>query len=1234
MYLKQLSLLGFKSFANKTNVRFSSGLTAIVGPNGCGKTNILDSLRWVLGEQKVTLLRGSRMEEVIFNGTAEAKPLGMAEVTLTMVNNRGVLPTEYREVQITRRLFRSGESEYLLNKVPCRLKDITELFYDTGVGTHSYAVIQPEMIDAVISDKAEERRFLFEEAAGITKYKQRKRAALRKLEATETDFLRLTDILTEVQTRVRSLKRQYKKAERYQKLANAIKGWELHLSSSRIKALENEKRELKGQAETLGDQLEGTRASLGQASAKLESDRKQQVDMDRELADANNVVHEISESAHHLETEISVLREKKSNAGTLIEHNEADIEALTKRAEFLKEQIADIEIDIQSQTEVLQATRADLTDAEGFQAKADHALLEGRGAKENENRRLIELEGKLLSGKTEQENLSDQEQELAEGVKRTQDQLDECHDALTRIDSEVGQRTEAVQQLENSVTRTEQEQSALVEETEQAIGESESCAETVSDTSAAVEACQARRDLLNDMIIHYEGYGSGVRAAMESRDLWPGLLGTVAELFVPAEGSEPAVEAALGELARFAVCQDRISAEKIIAHLRSENKGGIGFLVPDTGTLNPVLKRPEITLPEFRGWLDDFVKTEDSLRPLMQAVLSRVAVFDADADPSELLTHLPYGFRAVSTSGIMYGTNLIIGGAEDALPLFRRAEKVAEQETVLQELKDEQQQAKLKRDQLIARIAEMRAQSAAITEKIETLRGEHSTARSELSETEYERRTKSADISRLEQEQSTLRQKLETIQNRQLSLGLDRDELSQKKASLSESATRIGAELDELEAAASEALGKVTSLQVGCVEKQSLVDQTRSKLDHSRELYQEITGTVETKEREIESARADIDHSTGRTKELEIQLKESFESRMVATGRQGDLRTTQAEIAERLDGLERELKQQRSEKDSLGEEAHRIEIRLNTIDSEIVTIVDRIREEYELDVSSVVVHKPDEDVSDDEARELLIQKKDALRQFGAVNLLALEEYESTAEREKFLREQLTDLSAAQTDLKTTINKINQTAKQLFSETFTKVQENFSRMFLELFSGGEASISLENPDDPLESGISITARPRGKKLLSITQMSGGERALTAISLLFSLYLVKPSPFCILDEIDAPLDDANCHRFLKIIKTFADQTQFIAITHNKITMEASDNLYGITMDHPGISQMVAVKFAGQEPGSDTDDVQLDYSKTGNHENESAPTSPDENELPVAVAERMQNSVTTGEEPNSDE
>jgi len=338
VYLKRLDILGFKSFANKTTIHFSHGITAVVGPNGCGKTNILDALRWALGEQRTSLLRGNKMEEVIFNGTSDVKPLGMAEVTLTIINNRGVLPTEYTEVQITRRLFRSGESEYLLNKVPCRLKDIHELFYDTGVGARSYSVIQQDMIDSVISDKAEERRFLFEEAAGITKYKQRKRAALRKIEATQNDLLRLKDIYAEVQTQVRSLKRQYRKAERYQTATEEIKAWELYLGSQRVKSVTTEKRELKAASDSLADRMVDQEGKLNLLSVALEEERKQQVDLEHHLSEVSSEVFAVTERAHGLEKDISVLTEKRANARALVERNEHDIHTMRERSNILAEQ--------------------------------------------------------------------------------------------------------------------------------------------------------------------------------------------------------------------------------------------------------------------------------------------------------------------------------------------------------------------------------------------------------------------------------------------------------------------------------------------------------------------------------------------------------------------------------------------------------------------------------------------------------------------------------------------------------------------------------------------------------------------------------------------------------------------------------------------------------------------------------------------------------------------------------
>ncbi|HKK20390.1 MAG TPA: AAA family ATPase, partial [candidate division Zixibacteria bacterium] len=425
MHLKRLDILGFKSFANKTTVNFSTGITAIVGPNGCGKTNILDSLRWVLGEQKVSMLRGSKMEEVIFNGTRDMKPLGMSEVTLSLVNDRGVLPTEYTEVQITRRLFRSGESEYLLNKVPCRLKDITELFYDTGMGAHSYSVIQQDMIEAVISDKAEERRFLFEEAAGITKYKQRKKAALRKLEATENDFLRLNDIYSEVQTQVRSLKRQQSKAERYQQVANQIKDWDLYLNSVRVKAVEQERREQRAKLDQLTDQMSGYDTQVDSLSSALESDRSEQIDIEHELTRVGNEAYELSEKAHSLEKEISILHEKKANATSLIERNENDIKALESRSGVISEQTGEAQSSLEFQKQELDKIDGELRRAEETQSEADRRLLMARSSKEQDNRKLIELEGKLSSGKTEEDNLRSQEEELTQSLESYRNQITE-----------------------------------------------------------------------------------------------------------------------------------------------------------------------------------------------------------------------------------------------------------------------------------------------------------------------------------------------------------------------------------------------------------------------------------------------------------------------------------------------------------------------------------------------------------------------------------------------------------------------------------------------------------------------------------------------------------------------------------------------------------------------------------------------------------------------------------------
>ncbi|MEW6413509.1 MAG: chromosome segregation protein SMC [Candidatus Zixiibacteriota bacterium] len=1242
MYLKKLDIVGFKSFANKTTIHFSPGITAIVGPNGCGKTNILDALRWVLGEQKVTMLRGSKMEEVIFNGTREIKPLGMSEVTISLVNNRGVLPTEYTEVQITRRLFRSGESEYLLNKVPCRLKDITELFYDTGVGAHSYSVIQQDMIEAVISDKAEERRFLFEEAAGITKYKQRKRAALRKLEATENDFLRLNDICSEVKTQVNSLRRQQKKAERYQQIADEIKAWELYLSSNRVRNIDREIRELKARRDQLNNQLVEKSTATDSLSSNLEGHRRQQIDIEHELTKVGNEIYEISDRAHNLEKDISVHREKKSNARLLIERNHNEITALEKRAELLVEQQREAEALLVSQKQDLGAIETELKQAEAAQADADSKLLSARSGKERENELLIQLEGQLSSGKTEDDTLRTQIEELTDSVAATEESLKQANVERESVVRRVAAQQSAVAEIEEQRRLREQENSQLGEKLKNLLEQTEEHSAEISNLQASIEACQARKNLLEEMMLHYEGYESGVKAAMDERSRWPGIYGTVAEKFVPVEGLEIAVEAALGEMARFLICDKRATGESIINYLKSANKGRIGVLVPDSGTITPAVKRPELEMPEFIGWLDNLVTTEDHLRPLMQAVLARTAVFKAGFNPDEILRRLPYGFQAVSDRGDVYSKNIISGGSHEQLQLFRRREKVSEQEQMIVQLEQSLNELSLKKNRTTAEIAQVRSDLSKLADQLDSLGEDIESARSQLHELEYELRSLDTEKARLDKEKKGLADKLDKIAHRQYTLGLDFNQLTSRRKELAASIAESSQRLSELEKEANVAQQRLASLQVKQVESRSRIDQTESKQKHLAELQDNITSTIEIKTQEIENAKQQIvtsDESIGR---LETELKQTFEKRQEANSRQTELRASQGEILDKVSVIESQIKQVRSERETISEEMHRLDIRLNTIEAELGSIGERIREEYDVDIKAVDAPSPDETVPEEEARKLLTERKERLKSFGAVNLLALEEYKTASERKDFLEAQLSDLSTAKEDLHSTITKINQTARQLFLDTFNQVRLNFKSLFVELFTGGEADIFLRDPSDPLESDIEIIARPRGKKLLAITMMSGGERALTAISLLFSLYLVKPSPFCILDEIDAPLDDANCHRFLRIIRKFSEQTQFIIITHNKISMEAANNLYGVTMEQFGVSKIVAVKFTdGDEAESSADIVATDEevevdadSEPGNgHSKAIQPeTAPDNLEdVPQRVIERLNRPIGT---PSSSE
>ncbi len=1220
MYLKRLELLGFKSFPEKTIIKLTPGVTSVVGPNGCGKTNILDSIRWVLGEQKVSLLRGSKMEEVIFNGTHDVKPLGMAEVTLVVQNNKGKLPTEYGEVQVTRRLFRSGESEYLLNRVPCRLKDITDLFMDTGVGAHVYSVIQQDMIEAILSDRADDRRFLFEEAAGISKYKNRKKAALRKLEATEADLLRLKDIVSEVNTQVNSLKRQMNKARRYKELSDELKDWELYLSKDSVNKLSQEKRELASRKDSLQDTKTRHDSEIDNFSADQEADRKKLADLDRKLTEISAEIYDKTEAAHSLEKEITVLRERRENAANLKQKNRLDIEAYHKRKELLGQEIEKTEAELSKLREELSQMESVITEAESELSAADDKVLSARKSREELNKKLIDIESRLSAGKSDDSNLKEQENEFTSSLATVARRISEFSAERTSLmEKRTGMENEFLV-LRNRLNETTGRKNALENDLSNLDDEIDRLADRISELNASIEAAEARRQVLTDMVAQYEGYSSGVVETMENREQWPGLIGTLAERIEAHSGYEEALEAAFGEAAGYMVCRERRTADQIIDYLKAEKKGKAGFLILENVPEVDTSSRPNIESGGFIGWADDLIDTDDEIRPLARLLLSYTAVIRGDY-AADIISELPRPYSAVTMDGRVYhGKSVMTGGSKEGLSLLGRKEKIAEQEKVIEELRSEIEKLKNDRNRKTSEFGTRQAELAELKDTIESLQEDKSVNEKELSQIRYNVQTVENDMARKERERKELQSKLEVLHNRQYTLNLSHDQLEKEKENILEIFEIKDNEIEELEKESSDKEQQFSSLQINLVENKSRIQQLESQIQHTRELIKEIESNITIKTEEIERADLETTESGERIIQLEKELKETFDERSEISSRKTGISEEHGELQTKIDENEQEIKTLRRAREEASTQLHQAEIRMAETESEIKNIKQNIADEYDVDLDEIEAAIPDREIDPQQRHERMREIKERLKDFGAVNLLALEEYETSQERQSFLNTQMEDLINAKATLQSTISKINLTARKLFLDTIEKVRDNFRQVFEELFTGGEADLRLVNPDDPLESPIEIIARPRGKKLISIAQMSGGERALTAISLLFSIYLVKPSPFCILDEIDAPLDDANIHRFLKIIRTFSEQTQFIIITHNKITMEAADNLYGITMEQPGVSRVVSVRFS-----DDTDKV-ID---TSMEERENV-----EMELPDSIKERLNPPVHIRDHDNAEE
>jgi chromosome segregation protein len=1176
MFLYKLELQGFKSFVDKTDLLFSDGITGVIGPNGCGKTNVSDAIRWVMGEQSAKQLRGDSMEDVIFNGSPGRKPLGLAEVHLTFKNDRGLLPTEFSEVTISRRVFRSGMSEYFLNKTPCRLKDIRDLFFGTGMGSHAYSVIERQMVDNILSDNTGHRRFLFEEASGITKYKSRKKEALAKLDATEVDMTRLNDIVFEIERELRSLARQVGKARKYQRLRDQVRDLDLLLTAGRVSALKRREAEAREQWQEEAVRREGITAALDQLEAALNDQKLALLEVERELTTAQGGLHDREEARTRAEHQVVLLRERAAGLTTRASEDDAESARMRERLAEVMQRETQAQAMLGELRVRRDAAQADAETTERVLNELEAEARRGRSVASEHKQQSLDLFSSEAEKRGACDRLEERQRLLGERRAAAEARIGEIAQRLSALAQSGAEGERRVQELRFALDGAREALGAVDREIARLTAEHGALSMRLSAERQNAAAVESRLNTLLELKRSFDGVSDGVKALLAEDDRPAGLLGLVADAMeVPARFVD-ALEASLGEAAAFVLAEDRAAFDRAVALMRTLDSG--------RATVLDLSLMPAVALPELPAGVlgrgSELVRCEARYRPLVDRLLGSVAVVDSAAQAEKLALASEGGMRFVSLDGEVWERGRVRAGSSRSLGglLHRETQirelsgEIAEQGLAIEGLDSERGALEARRNARLTARGEAEAALDAARTALETARREHDSAAREVQWASAESDERRREIAAIESELETLGRALQEARGDHAAYQQQLDQARARLADLDGTVTALEARRDAAALAAQTARETLLDLsrQLGEYESQwARAEQTRRELEAG----------LEQRARDAAEARARVAEIEAETSGLAAGLSGLLESETSQRDRVVELQRRMQATREKVQAGDESARQKRFEQTELGELLHQIELDRVQTQAELERTFERLKAEYEMNPATWTPAATPAGFDEARSAAELDEMRTKLRALGAVNLLALEEYSKKKERWQFLTQQREDLNSARAQLLEAIQKINVTASQLFSETFAKVQEHFREIFRTLFEGGDCELRMIG-EDPLESEIEIVAKPRGKHLQSISLMSGGERALTAIALLFAIYLVKPSPFCLLDEVDAPLDDANVDRFLRMLERFSKRTQFVVITHNKKTMEAANCLYGVTMQELGISKLVSVKFDGED------------------------------------------------------
>jgi len=1175
MYLSKLELHGFKSFADRTNVDFADGVTVVVGPNGCGKSNIVDAVRWVIGEQRARVLRSDKMDSVIFNGTSKRRALGMAEVLLTIENTRGILPTEYSEVTIGRRLFRSGESEYIMNGVNCRLKDITDLFMDTGMGAGAYSVIELKMIEEILSDNAADRRHLFEEAAGITKYKIRRGQTLRKLKSTQGDLDRVRDLTDELEKRVRSLERQAQKAARFKKYDERLHHLEISLGLLEYRKLSADIELVRKDIGQFSDSAAEFTAKLAAEEAAHESLRTEHVTREKGVVHSQTMLSEHMDALRAAESDLRVATERLSTISRDLTRLDEETTAAVGQRERLEEDLERYEKEYNDVVPAAEKAESELSDAKRIRDEAQ--TTQQKHQVKLHNLRLQER--KVTSDKADKQRQIDR---LTSRIEITSADLEETRAALEQhdstsvhLDEEKEQAANALKAARKAADSAREALSALEQEKDRLESEWQTLQGTLRALERSHDGAASEVRLLEGLLSSYEDLSESVQYLASTPGWSESDLLTLSDVIRCDDSVAGAVQATMGDLSSCIVVATEEEAARAVANLRKDEKGRATFLILDR------LRAPGIpAAPSGSTSLASLVEPTDLIYQTLVDLVFGSTFLIEDLDQAAVSE----GVRLITTNGEWRDANgYLHAGSIDSTStgsstrmgrreqLERAQEELASSESALREAEAQRDALKLAMDALSLQDAKSAVSQANHT----LLEAERFHSRASASaDIAGGRKDELAERIRVqEQTLETAKQNLDAASTSIKTLTLQEADLQQKR--MDAEAAFAG-----IEEASRKAFSLFNEANIAAV-------QARNRMDNLKRELTRVKADLETLKRRAEERKGAIEQFLKQRTELEVRcndlqetIKERQQGRLeldeAVSAAKERLMETKVEISE----LESRLRDLRRERESAMRGESDRAVRRAELETRLEDLLASFNEDHELDLTNLEWDIP-EGFDRKEARTEVQDLKNKIRHLGPVNALALESFEEEKERLTFMKEQLADLVQAESTLMTTIDEINTTARQRFDETFAAIRENFRKLFEDLFGeGASADIELQDDHDPLESDVNIYAKPRGKKPSVLSQLSGGEKTLTAIALLFAIYLVKPSPFCILDEVDAPLDDANVDRFMHLIRSFSDSTQFILVTHNKRTMEAADRMYGITMAEQGVSKLVGVKFEKEE------------------------------------------------------